>query len=199
MKAGFIFECQKGGPDEQIYIQVALDICSSLNILPENISTLGSKRAVFNDCAEDVKVMLDSGCNYVFIIWDRMPKWGGVGDCEAEKQELTQHLTSVGIDISKVILCCIDEMLESWLIADGRGVTNYFKKFDSRSRKFRDHKKQAEQSSPKERLKLFNARYNEYNDNFGILMELKKDYSRAAKWNASFGHFVSAIEQICLS
>ena len=99
--------------------------------------------------------------------------------------------------MTKVIMCCIDEMLESWLIADGRGVTNYFQSLNHQSPKFDDHKTRAEQTAPKQRLEAYNGRYNEYKDNLGILHGLNKDYSRAAKWNDSFGEFVNAVQQIC--
>ena len=125
MKVGFIFECQDQGPDELLYIQVAKDICENVEILQENISPLGNKHAVINDSTLDVQTMFANGCEYVFIIWDRMPKWKlGTGKCADDKATLTQKLGVGGVDIAKVIMCCIDEMLESWLIADGRGVTN---------------------------------------------------------------------------
>src|SRR5687768_13714354 len=120
MKAGFVFECQNQGSDEQVYTYIAKLLCTTLEILPENISSLGNKVAVINESAVDVKIMLDNGCDYVFIMWDRMPKWGGTGRCEDHIATLTAHLTTENIDMTKVIMCCIDDMLESWLIADGR-------------------------------------------------------------------------------
>ena len=83
------------------------------------------------------------------------------------------------------------------MIADGRGVTNYFKKLNHLNPDFPDHKKKSQQSAPKERLSVYNGRYNEYKDNLGILAGLNGDYSRAAQWNTSFGEFVAAIETIC--
>lgn len=197
MKVGFVFECQDQGPDELLYTQVAKDLCPNFQISRENISPLGNKHAVINDSALDVQTMFANGCQYVFIIWDRMPKWGGTGKCDDHKETLTAKLQAFGIDMSKIIMCCIDEMLESWLIADGRGVTNYFQSLKHLNPKFPDHKSKAEQTAPKQRLEVYNGRYNEYKDNLGILLGLNKDYSRAAKWNESFGEFVSAVQQIC--
>lgn len=198
MKVGFVFECQDQGPDELLYTQVAKDLCPAFEISQENISPLGNKHAVINDSALDVATMIENGCEYVFIIWDRMPKWKlGTGKCSDDITTLTEKLVASGIDIEKVFMCCIDEMLESWLIADGRGVTNYFKGIDSRSRKFTDHKSKQEQSAPKQRLEAYNGKYNEYKDNLGILKGLNKEYGRAAKWNDSFGKFVNDIQSIC--
>ena len=196
MKVGFVFECQDQGSDEQVYTYIAKKLCDAFEILPENISSLGSKVAVMNESAVDVKVMLDGGCDFVFIVWDRMPKWGGTGKCEDHVATLTAHLATEHIDMTKIIMCCIDDMLESWMIADGRGVTNYFKAFDNRSPVFPDHKTKAEQVAPKERLKKHNGRYNESVDNIGIVKSLP-DLNRATGWNTSLGNFVNAVNQIC--
>lgn len=199
MKIGFVFECQDQGPDELLYTKVAKDLCNDFEISQENISPLGNKHAVINESEIDVQAMFENGCEFVFIVWDRMPKWkNGTGKCADDKATLTANLNKVGINLSKVIMCCIDEMLESWLIADGRGVTNYFKKFNPRSPIFPDHKKN-EQNSPKDRIKHHNGKYNEYNDNLGILNELNGDYSKAAKLNSSFGDFVASVQNICSS
>ncbi len=197
MKVGFVFECQPQGPDELIYTKVARDLCNHFEILQENISPLGNKQIVINDSALDVLTMFDNGCEYVFIIWDRMPKWGGSGRCSEHIKSLTENLTQAGVDLNKIIMCCIDEMLESWLIADGRGVTNYFQRLNHLSPKFPDHKKKTEQTAPKQRLEAYNGRYNEYNDNLGILLGLNGDYSRAARWNDTFGNFISSVQRIC--
>lgn len=197
MKVGFVFECQPQGPDEIIYTKVARDLCVHFEIFQENISPLGNKQSVINDSALDVLTMLENGCEYVFIIWDRMPKWGGSGRCSDHIVALSRNLIIAGIDLEKIKMCCIDEMLESWLIADGRGVTNYFQELNQHSPKFPDRKREAQQTAPKQRLEAYNGRYNEYNDNFGILLGLNGDYSRAARWNSSFGRFVEAVAEIC--
>ncbi|MBX9732870.1 MAG: hypothetical protein K2X37_02320 [Chitinophagaceae bacterium] len=198
MKVGFVFECQDQGPDELVYTYIAKELCKHFEILQENISPLGNKHAVINDSALDVETMFANKCDYVFIMWDRMPKWKhGTGKCDDDKATLTKNLTAAGVDMTKVIMCCIDEMLESWLIADGRGVTNYFQGLNHQSPKFDDHKTKAEQASPKEKLSIYNGRYNEYKDNLGIVKGLGGDYSRAVKWNTSFGEFVDAVNRIC--
>jgi hypothetical protein len=196
MKVGFVFECQPQGSDEQVYTYVAKKLCDKFEILPENISSLGDKKTVLQESAIDVKIMLDNGCRFVFVIWDRMPKWGGTGKCSDHKSEITKNLTTEKVDLSKVVLCCIDEMLESWLISDGRGVTNYFKEINHLSTEFPDHKKKTEQTSPKERIKKYNGRYNESVDNIGIVKALP-DFTRIEKRNDSFAEFASAVKEIC--
>lgn len=198
MKVGFVFECQDQGPDELVYTYVAKDLCKKLEILKENISPLGSKHAVINDSATDVSAMFENGCEYVFIVWDRMPKWQhGTGRCEDDTSALTAKLTAAKISMQRIIMCCVKDMLESWLIADGRGVTNYFKSLHHQSPKFDDHKTQAEQTAPKNRLWDYNGKYDEYKHNLGIVKGLNSDYRRAARWNESFRHFKESAEQIC--
>jgi hypothetical protein len=196
MKVGFVFECQSQGSDEQVYTYIAKRLCENFEILPENISSLGDKKTVLQESATDVRIMLDNGCEFVFIIWDRMPKWGGTGRCQDHRTELSANLANENIDRTKIIMCCIDEMLESWMIADGRGVTNYFKAISHLSPVFPDHKSKTEQTAPKERLKKYNGRYNETVDNIGIV-KLLPDFSRAERCNASFAEFTDAVRRIC--
>lgn len=74
MKVGFVFECQDQGPDEVVYTYIAKELCRHFEILQENISPLGNKHAVINDSTMDVETMFANKCDYVFIMWDRMPK-----------------------------------------------------------------------------------------------------------------------------
>ena len=196
MKVGFVFECQPKGSDEQVYTYVAKQLCNTLDIQPENISSMGNKKALIEECATDVAIMLANGCKFVFIIWDRLPKWGGTGSCTDHKAELTRNLQREDINLNQIIFCCIDEMLESWLIADGRGVTVYFKGFNSRSPDFPDHKTVPEQTSAKLKITKHNGRYNETTDNIGIVKALP-NFDRAAQRNPSFDAFKNFVHQIC--
>jgi hypothetical protein len=196
MKVGFVFECQPKGSDEQVYTYIAKQLCATLNVLPENISSMGNKKSLIDESATDVSIMLNNGCDFVFIIWDRLPKWGGTGRCEDHQAELTRNLTNGGVNLTRIIFCCINEMLESWMIADGRGVTTYFQNINQQSPAFPDHRSQQAQSSPKNRLIKYNGRYNESVDNIGIVKGLP-DFTRAARWNDSFGQFVNSVNQIC--
>lgn len=196
MKVGFVFECQPKGSDEQVYTYVAKQLCNGLDIRPENISCKGDKKLLIEESASEVATMLDSGCQFVFIIWDRMPKWGGSGRCADHQAELSANLQKENINLAQIIFCCIDEMQESWLIADGRGVTAYFKGFDPRSPVFPDYKSVSEQTSAKLKITRHNGRYNETVDNIGIVKALP-DFTRAAQRNASFKHFVDNVTQIC--
>src|ERR1700736_6385447 len=118
MKIGFVLECTLNGPDSQIYPWVAQKICPHLEIAkPE---TLGNKENVIQDGPIVAQTLLEDGCDFVFIIWDRIPKWGTTGKCEDHIKSLQQGIEKLGIDEKKIILCCIDEMLESWMIVNGQ-------------------------------------------------------------------------------
>lgn len=197
MKIGFILECTAKGPDADIYPYVAQQLCSSLTI--EKPITLGNKLRVMTEGAVSAHTLLEIGCDYVFIIWDRMPRWGGTGRCIEHVEQLQTALQREGIDRGQVFLCCIDEMLESWIVADGRGITAHFQNLTTRNIGiFPDCKKKAEQASPKERITRFNNRYNDFTDNFKIIQRMP-DFDRAARRNTSFRLFVDAVRSICLN
>ena len=201
MKVGFILECSPKGPDAIIYPYLAKKLCPDIAIMkPE---TLINKANVMNDGPIVAQTLLETGCDHVFIIWDRMPKWGGTGKCEEHTATLQAGLKLLNIDLDQITLCCISDMLESWLIADGRGIDNWLaQKTNHAIKSFGDHKTNSEQTEPKDRIKKFLSenyrkwKYNDYEDNFAIVQHLP-DLERVAKWNQSFAHFKEGVDSIC--
>ncbi len=201
MKIGFILECTLGGPDAVIYPYVAKKICEALEI--DKPETLKDKKSLLQDAPLVAQTLLGNGCQKVFIIWDRIPRWKIEGNCETDKQTLTEELEKMGVPLQDVYLCCIDEMLESWLIADGSGVSDWINsKTTHRIKPFPDHKTKQDQSSPKDRIKAYlkanygKWKYNDYEDNLDILKQLP-NFNKAIKWNPSFAEFAENINQIC--
>ena len=201
MKVGFIVECTLGGPDAKIYPYVAKQLCDALVI--EKPETLKDKKSLLQEAPLVAQTLFENGCDTVFIIWDKKPRWGIGGNCETDKETLAKELASLEVDTTKVFLCCIDELLESWLIADGDGVTNWINsKTPHKIRAFDDHKTKQEQSSPKEKISAYlksnygKWKYNDFIDDFGILQHLP-NYNKSAKLNPSFGEFVNFVNQIC--
>jgi hypothetical protein len=197
MKIGFILECSLNGPDALIYPWVAKKICPHLEI--EKPETMGNKKNLITEGPVVVQALIETGCDFVFIIWDRMPKWeGGTGKCEDDVRTLEEGLKNLGIDNDKVVMCCINEMLESWLIVDGQAITDYFQGLAPhvRLKHFGDNKDKASQASAKNKIKKYNGRYNDFTDNFKIV-KLMKDFEMPAKWNHSFGYFKNSVEDIC--
>lgn len=126
-KIGFILECggqdpKRAGPDEQIcrYLlgQLRPDITPVFR-------GLAGKPNVVKDCGTVAKLLLETEhCTCVFIIWDLYPAWREETtpcrkeDCEA----IQQSINSAGIRDNQVKLVCIQEELESWLLADHNAV-----------------------------------------------------------------------------
>lgn len=200
MKVGFIVECTLEGPDAKIYPYVAKQLCDALET--EKPIALNNKKTLLQDAPVSAQTLLKKGCDKVFILWDRVPRWDDGGDCETDKAILTKESANLKVNMDNVYLGCIDDMLESWLIADGDGVTNWIKsKTTHKIRPFDDHK-EGNQSSPKEKIDKYlrehfpKIKYNDHTHNFEILKKLK-NYNKAIKWNASFGDFANAINKIC--
>jgi len=201
MKVGFILECTPQGPDAAIYPYLAKLFCEDLEI--QKPKTLVNKANVMEQGAEVAQVLLQTGCDYVFIIWDRMPKWGGTGRCEEHIATLETRLQQIGVDKTKIFLCCISDMLESWLIADGRGIDTWLaSKTNHPMPGFGDHKTAAEQTSPKDRIKNYlranygKWKYNDFENNFDIVKHIP-EFGRVANWNDSFRVFKNNVEAIC--
>lgn len=202
MKVGFILECQTGGPDASIYKYVAEKLCESLLI--EKPETMVNKKRLMEEGPIVAQTLLESGCEYVFIIWDRKPRWDDpLGNCYTDRENLTQSLELLEVDINKVFLCCIDQMLESWMIADSRGFMSWIRsKTPHALPEFGDHKTSARQTFPKDIIKRYlrdhypTWQYDDYEDNIEIVKRLP-DFNRAARWNQSFNYFKQSIEEIC--
>jgi hypothetical protein len=201
MKIGFILECQPGGSDATVYKYVAQRLCPALEI--EKPQTLINKPGVFNEGPAVIQTLLAGGCDYVFVIWDRKPRFLLPGNCQTDIQTFTDSLNQLNINTAQVVICCIDEMLESWLIADGRGFDRWLQlKTTHRLANFGDHQSRAEQSDPKNRIRSFLRdnygvwKYNESEDNLEIVKHLP-DFNRAARLNDSFRAFKEKIEEIC--
>src|SRR4051794_5793561 len=103
MKIGFVLECSPKGPDADIYPWLAIRFCPELEIVkPE---TLLNKYRVMNEAPLVAQTLLNDGCDYVFIIWDRMPKWGGTGKCEEHISSLEDGIIQLGVNRERIILC----------------------------------------------------------------------------------------------
>ena len=190
MKVGMVLECTRQGPDAKIYPYVLRQLCPAMQVV--DVSTMGNKENLIQFGPEAVHTMLQAGCALVFVIWDRMPRWGGTGRCAEAETALRSAFAALGVDSARVVLCCIDEMLESWMVADGRGVTTFLRTKNSHLPTFKD----APPGNPKDRLKKYYAGYNDFIHDWGIVQAMP-DFDRAARKNASFGHFCQAILSAC--
>ncbi len=157
-----------------------------------------------NEGAIHAQTLLETGCDYVFVIWDRMPKWDGTGIIEDYKQQVEADLKKHSIDMERVFLCCIDHMLESWIIADARGINQFFQDMNPRhkpQKAFPDCKTHSSQAEAKNKIKSYarnyRVRYDEFLNPFEIVKRMP-GFTEPAQRNASFRHFKESVEQICL-
>lgn len=191
VRAGMVLECTPQGPDALIYPYVLRALCPGMEV--EKPETMTNKKRLIEEGPRAAKLLFGTGCDVVFIIWDRMPKWGGIGKCAETEALLEAGLQALEVDLGRVVMCCIDEELESWMVADGRGVTAYFQaKTVHPLEKFKD----AGPEKAKDRIGKYWAKYKEFVDDFGIVKAMP-DFDRAAKGNASFGRYCAAVRRWC--
>ena len=122
MKIGFIFECGPEGPD----VQVCRHIVHRLDPKIEFVSaTLDNKPNLVEQCGEVAKSLL-AECEKVIVIWDLYPAWRekGLKPCRfQDRRDIFASLRAQNINLNRVILICIREELEAWLMADKRAIT----------------------------------------------------------------------------
>ena len=127
MKVGFIVECGPQGAESKVIPHLARMIEATLDIVDP--ITLNSKRLLKENCGRWTKALFDRGCARVLIIWDLQSDWGeyeGRGCRHDDKEAIFQSLRNAGLPSTdnRIQLVCIEKMLESWLIADERALSD---------------------------------------------------------------------------
>jgi len=121
MKIGFIFECDPEGPDVQVCRHLVHQLDPAVQFIP---STLDNKKNLNEDCGAVAKTLLHE-CEKVIVVWDLYPAWRerGIRPCRHEdRQSIFRSMQTEQVDLSRVVLVCIREELEAWLLADHRAV-----------------------------------------------------------------------------
>ena len=127
MKVGFIVECGPQGAESRVIPHLARMIEATLEIVDP--IPLENKRLLKQDCGRWAKALLDLGCARVLVIWDLLPTWGeyeGSGCRHDDKEAIFESLKDAGIapNDNRIRLVCIEKMLEAWLIADERAISD---------------------------------------------------------------------------
>jgi hypothetical protein len=118
MKIGFIFECGPQGADKQVCEYFATQLRPGVTLISQ---TLDNKLRLLAEAAEVAKVLLADGCERVLIVWDLIPAWPDKRGkpCRAEeRQTLLNALANEGLQNAPVHLVCVEQELESWVLAD---------------------------------------------------------------------------------
>lgn len=119
MKIGLVLECMKDGPDQKVLEPLVRKLVRQ----PVEVTstTLGNKSKLLASCGTVTSGLLEDKCDRVLIIWDLWPSWASKSPCR--RQDRTEALASLAeakVNLKKVRLLCIEQMLESWLLADAR-------------------------------------------------------------------------------
>lgn len=118
MKIGFIFECGPQGADKQVCVHLAEKLCPGASFISR---TMDTKPNLLAGAAAVAAALLADGCDRVLIVWDLRPAWPDktYKPCRAkERQTLLDALLRQGLGHAQVHLVCIEQELESWLLAD---------------------------------------------------------------------------------
>lgn len=125
MKIGFVFECGPQGADKQVCEYLAAQI--KPGVLPVS-RTLDNKANLLMDAGKVATALLAEGCERVLIVWDLRPAWPDKKHKPCRKVERDAILAAVanaGIAGSPVFLVCVEQELESWLLADEAKISAY--------------------------------------------------------------------------
>ncbi len=126
-KIGFIFECGRGGPD----YQVCHHLLGRLNPAVEMVARfLDNKPKLLDGCGEVASALLAiDKCSRVVVVWDLEPTWGGDA-CRHDNKELALvSLAAAKVPANRVLLLCIEQELECWLMADKRALETVLGRF----------------------------------------------------------------------
>ena len=127
MKVGFIVECGPEGAETRVIPHIARMVNPAIEA---EVIPLSKKPNLKEQCGRYVRELLELGCEKVLIVWDLLPDWGeyeGRGCLHADREEIFASLQNAGIqdDDGRVHLICIHVMLEAWLLADERALSDF--------------------------------------------------------------------------
>lgn len=123
---GLIFECGPQGADKQVCEYLIQHIKPGVKV---SSRTLDNKENLLRDAGKVAAQLPQDGCSCVVVIWDLRPAWPDMKlkPCRHdERQTLLNILAEAGVPShAPVHLICIEQELESWLLANERAVSAY--------------------------------------------------------------------------
>lgn len=198
MKLGLIFECDKQGTDQQVYEYVIKQFCPDLDFvtLPAGVN----KKQMIESCGKAAQALIDiEKCDKVAIVWDLMPRWGGVPCRKEDVDAIFKSLQDEGTDATKIKLVCIEPELESWFLVDGNVLTSYKTQLSHPHpvQKYKGKKLDPEsKDSKKEISKYLERRYNDITEAIKIVKHVES-YDKIAKKHATFKRLKDLIDLLC--
>ena len=120
---GMVFECGPQGADKQVCEYLARHVRSDVDI---RSVTLDNKANLLRDAGKVAAQLLKDGCACVLVVWDLRPAWPDrtLKSCRHdERQTVLNRMTEAGVKSNApVSLICIEQELESWLLANERAI-----------------------------------------------------------------------------
>lgn len=120
---GLIFECGPQGADKQVCEYLIQHIKPGVKV---SSRTLDNKENLLRDAGKVAAQLLQDGCSCVVVIWDLRPAWPDMKlkPCRHdERQTLLSILAEAGVPLhAPVHLICIEQELESWLLANDKAI-----------------------------------------------------------------------------
>ncbi len=124
MTIGLIFECGPQGADKQVCEYLIKQLKPGARVTS---ATLDNKENLLRDSGKVAAQMIKDGCACILIVWDLRPAWPDMKrkPCRHdERQALLQALADAGIPAqAPVYLVCIEQELESWLLASDHALS----------------------------------------------------------------------------
>lgn len=120
-----ILECGPQGADKLVCEYLAGKLRPGMALVSR---TMDDKPNLLSNAAAVAAVLLADGCERVLIIWDLRPAWPDTTNkaCRAvERDALLQSLSAAGLKGRPVYLVCVEQELESWLLADETNLSGY--------------------------------------------------------------------------
>ena len=121
---GMVFECGPQGADKLVYEYLTQYFRPGMKI---KARTLDNKDNLLRDAGKVAAQLLRDGCCCVLVIRDLRPAWldKQVRPCRRdERQAVLARLAEAGLPpTAPVALVCIEQELESWLLANERAIS----------------------------------------------------------------------------
>lgn len=167
---GFVFECQPGGPDSQVYRAFLERLVLANELAPFKFvpTCMTNTEYLLQGAGKVTKNLLADGCSHVFVCWDLYPEWEPKPATPCRKNDrgrLLASLTDAGVNHADCTPICISQELEAWLLADGAALVA-LKKRDAQPRTKHENNPET-LDNPKALMKkrwadLKNGKYNDW-------------------------------------
>ncbi len=197
-KIGIITEAPKDSGDQRVFAWLVEQYCKDMNVV---FVGNRNKNELLNDSPAQCESLLAiDNCDKVLIIYDLQPRWGKKQKQENEsfEEKLNAKLQARNIDLERVSVVCIKQMLETWLVADENAVRSYKikkHKLTEHEPPFNGGKKQVRNAKPKDLIEKYLSEYNPTTTALEIIKEANLD--KVARRSPSLQDFKTFVEENC--